>query len=227
MSSRISGMYAIAAAGMIGTWLGAGLWAASAHAAEPEPRPPVASAAGAAAPSSEEDIRDIRGPRFVLPAWILPVLIVGAAISGWAIYGFWRWRRNRRKRDLLPYEIALQRLESIRDLMQPASAREFSTAVSDIVRSYIEQRFDVTVTRRTTEEFLRELLETPNLALARHRSLLEAFLQQCDFVKFAAMSLSTPDMESLRQSARAFVLATAKPEEVSAVQEAHDALPAA
>jgi len=108
-----------------------------------------------------------------------------------------------------------------------ASAREFSTTVSDIVRSYIEQRFDVTVTRRTTEEFLRDLLETSNVALARQRSLLEAFLQQCDFVKFAAMSLSTPDMESLRQSARAFVLATAKPEEVSAVQEAHDALPAA
>jgi uncharacterized protein DUF4381 len=226
MSGRISGMYAIAAAGMIGTWLGAGLWAASAHAAEPEPRRPVASAAGAAAPSSEEDIRDIRGPRFVLSGWILPALIVGAAIFGLAIYGFWRWRHNRRKRDLLPYEIALQRLESIRDLMQPASAREFSTTVSDIVRNYIEQRFDVTVTRRTTEEFLRDLLETSNVALARHRSLLEAFLRQCDFVKFAAMSLSTPDMESLRQSARAFVLATVKAE-APPVEEAHDALPTA
>jgi hypothetical protein len=127
----------------------------------------------------------------------------------------------------LPYEIALQRLEQIRDLMQPASAREFSTAVSDIVRSYIEQRFAVAVTRRTTEEFLRDLLETANVSLARHQSLLGEFLHQCDFVKFAGISLTTQNMEALRASARTFVLATAKPDEVSTVREAHDALPTA
>jgi uncharacterized protein DUF4381 len=226
MSGRISGMCAMAAAGIFGAWLGAALWVAPARSAEPEPRAPAAQAASAATPSSEEDIRDIRGPKFVPAAWVLPAIILGAAIVGWAGYRFWRWRRNRRERILLPYEIALQRLEDIRALMQPASAREFSTAVSDIVRGYIEQRFDVTVTRRTTEEFLRELLETSNASLARHRALLEAFLQQCDFVKFAAMSLSAADMESLRQSALAFVWATVKAE-APPVEEAHDALPTA
>ena len=130
-------------------------------------------------------------------------------------------------RILLPYEMALERLEDIRTLMQPAGAREFSIAVSDIVRGSIEQRFDVAVTRRTTEEFLRDLLQTTHASLARHQSLLGDFLYQCDFVKFAGMSLTLQDMEALRQSARAFVLATAKPEEASTVQEAHDALPAA
>jgi hypothetical protein len=121
---------------------------------------------------------------------------------------------------LLPFEAALQRLEGIRPLMQPESAREFSIAVTDIVRSYIEQRFDVTATHRTTEEFLHDLLESSNPSLARHRGLLAEFLQQCDLVKFAGMSLSRQSMESLHQSARAFVLETAKPE------EAHDPLPA-
>ncbi len=32
--------------------------------------------------------------------------------------------------------------------MQPQSAREFSIAVSDIVRSYIERGFDLTATHR-------------------------------------------------------------------------------
>jgi hypothetical protein len=228
MSGRLSGMRAVAAAGLAGLFLGAGLWAAPAPApAADHTDMPAASTAGAVAPGPEEDIRDIRGPKYVVPGWLLPAVIAGVAILAVAVYCLWRWRRGRRARILLPYEIALQRLEQIRDLMQPASAREFSTAVSDIVRSYIERRFEVAVTRRTTEEFLRDLLETTNVSLARHQSLLGEFLHQCDFVKFAGISLTTQNMEALRQSARTFVLATANPQEVSTVPETHDALPAA
>jgi hypothetical protein len=165
-----------------------------------------------------EDIRDIRGPKYDLPEWLLPAFIGAAVLIALGIYGLWRRRRNRAARVLLPHEIALQRLEAIGALMQPARAREFSTAASDIVRLYIEQRFSVTVTRRTTEEFLRDLLESADAALAQHQGLLGEFLHQCDFVKFAALSLTAQNMESLRQSARAFVLATAN---------THDALPAA
>jgi Domain of unknown function (DUF4381) len=175
--------------------------------------------AGVRAAPVAEDIRDIRGPKYDVPEWLLPALIIGAAVLiALGSYGLWRRRRNRAARVLLPYEIALQRLEAIGALMQPARAREFSTAASDIVRLYIEQRFSVTVTRRTTEEFLRDLLESADAALAQHQGLLGEFLHQCDFVKFAALSLTAQNMESLRQSARAFVLATAN---------THDALPAA
>jgi hypothetical protein len=156
-----------------------------------------------------EDIRDIRGPKYLLPEWLLPVLIGAAVLIALGIYGLWRRRRNRAARVLLPYEIALQRLEEISALMQPARAREFSIAASDIVRLYIEQRFSFTATRRTTEEFLRDLLASADAALAKHQGLLGEFLHQCDFVKFAAQSLTAQHMESLRQSARAFVLATA------------------
>src|SRR5450755_4177478 len=155
---------------------------------------------------AEEDIRDIRGPRSLTPSWLLPAVVVGAALLATAVYGVWRWRRSRKARVLTAFEMALKRLEDIRSLMQPASAREFSTAVSDIVRSYIEQTFDVIATRRTTEEFLRDLLESSNASLAKHQGLLGEFLQQCDFVKFAALALTLQNMESLRQSARAFVL---------------------
>jgi hypothetical protein len=173
-------------------------------------------AAVCAAPIAE-DIRDIRGPIYVLPAWVLPALIGGMVLIALVIYGLWRRRRNRSVRVLLPHELALQRLEDIGALMQPARAREFSTAASDIVRQYIEQRFSVTATRRTTEEFLRDLLRSPDAALARHQGLLGEFLHQCDVVKFAAQSLTQRNMESLRESARAFVLATVA---------THDPLPA-
>jgi hypothetical protein len=93
--------------------------------------------------------------------------------------------------------------------MRPQNAGAFSIAVSDIIRSYIERAFDFTATHRTTEEFLRDLLELPNSALARHRALLAEFLHQCDLVKFAGVSLSLQNMESLHHSACDFVRATA------------------
>jgi hypothetical protein len=174
--------------------------------------------AGVGAAPVAEDIRDIRGPIYLLPAWVLPALIGGALLLALGVYGLWRGRRNRSARVLLPHEMALQRLEELGALMQPARAREFSIAASDIVRLYVEQRFRVTATRRTTEEFLRDLLGASDAALARHQGLLGEFLHQCDIVKFAAQSLTVQNMESLRQSARAFVLATV---------DTHDALPAA
>jgi hypothetical protein len=174
--------------------------------------------AGVSAAPVAEDIRDIRGPKYLLPDWLWPVLIGGVMLLALGVYGLWHWRRGRAARVLLPHEIALQRLEDIVALMQPTRAREFSIAVSDIVRLYIEQRFSVTATRRTTEEFLHDLLDSSDAALARHQELLGEFLHQCDFVKFAALSLTQQNMESLRQSARAFVLATAN---------THDSLPAA
>ena len=179
--------------------------------------PPTASAApgqlGPAADPSIEDIRDIRGPKFILSAWLIAALAAAAVLLACAVYGIWRWQKRRqRPRVLLPFERALESLDATRPLMQPATAREFSTAASDIVRRYIEERFDVTATHRTTEEFLHDLLVSPKVALARHRDLLAEFLNQCDLVKFAGISLSVRTMETLHDSARAFVLETAKPE---------------
>jgi hypothetical protein len=92
--------------------------------------------------------------------------------------------------------------------MRPETARAFGIAASELIRDYIEKRFDVVATQRTTEEFLQALLQNSNEALARHRSLLAEFLQQCDFVKFAGDSLAVTDMEALFSSARRFVLET-------------------
>jgi hypothetical protein len=196
----------------------------------------AATATGAARPAdSTEDIRDIRGPQSVLPAWLLPALLAGGAVLAVGAYGVWRRRqRRRRARAPWPFEVALQRLEGVRALMQPQSARQFSTAVSDIVRSYIERSFELTATHRTTEEFLRDLLELPDSPLTRYRALLAEFLEQCDLVKFGDLSLTLQNMESLHQSACDFVRATATPGESARTgragafpdpPQAHDSLP--
>jgi HAMP domain-containing protein len=167
---------------------------------------------GAALAEAEEDIRDIRGPKAVPGSWVLPAVLAGAIVVALCAYAVWRRRhRGTRSRSLTLSEQALERLESTRPLMRPATAREFGIAASEVIRNYIEKRFDVIATQRTTEEFLQTLLQSSNESLARHRSLLEEFLQQCDFVKFAAGSLAVTDMESLFRSARGFVLETGEP----------------
>jgi len=174
-----------------------------------------------------EDIRDIRGPKYIMPAWVIAAVIGGLVLLALAGYGLWRWRKRRRgARILQPFELALEQLDGIRPLMQPASGREFSIAISDIVRSYIERRFEVTATHRTTEEFLHDLVQTPKFTLARHRGLLADFLQQCDLVKFGGVALSLQSIESLHDSARRFVLETAKPDPVAPSAQSHDSLPA-
>jgi hypothetical protein len=173
-----------------------------------------------------EDIRDIRGPKPLFPWGLLAGLVAGGVLLGAAGYAVWRWRRQRPSRALQYFEIALLRLEELRALMHPASVREFSSAISDTVRRYIEAGFKVTATHRTTEEFLHDILDTENSPLSPHRSLLAEFLRQCDLAKFAGMSLSAANMESLYQSARSFIVGTSPAGATVKPREARDSLPA-
>jgi uncharacterized protein DUF4381 len=170
--------------------------------------------AGVALAKAEEDIRDIRGPKAMpVEPWMVIAAVVGVLLAALcAVYVIWRRRhRGARQRTLTLSEQTLARLEETRPLMHPTTAREFGIAASEVIRNYIEKRFGVIATQRTTEEFLQTLLQSANAALAGHRALLAEFLQQCDFVKFAGTSLQVADMETLLQSARGFVLTTGEP----------------
>jgi hypothetical protein len=172
----------------------------------------LALLAGPALAETAGDIRDIRGPKAVPGSWLGPAALAGALVLALCVYALWRRRdRGSRRPPLTLAAATLERLESTRPLMRPATAREFGIAASEVIRDYIEMRFAVVATPRTTEEFLQTLLQTSNEALARHRLLLAQFLQQCDFVKFAGASLAVADMESLFGSARGFILETAEP----------------
>jgi hypothetical protein len=157
-----------------------------------------------------EDIHDIRGPKTELTsAVIVPALIAGAVLIALGLYIFRRRRATGTPvRKLTLLEQTLQSLDRTRPLMNPATAREFGNAASEVVRNYIEKRFDVVATQRTTEEFLASLLQGSNESLARHRPLLADFLQQSDYLKFAGTSLGVADLEALFNSARGFVVET-------------------
>jgi hypothetical protein len=170
---------------------------------------PVLSAPGAAttgtASTDDGDIRDIRGV-ISIPYPILWLLyLLGAAAVAAALYYGWRWLHRTIIKPKLPHEIALERLEAARALMNEEQVRDYAFAVSEVIRNYIEQQFGERARRRTTEEFLSDLLKQTGTPLAEHRALLEDFLNHCDLPKFARWQLSTSEMESMYASALAFI----------------------
>lgn len=160
----------------------------------------------------QEDIRDIRPPLHIPYGWRWAAYVAGGiGVAGLALAA-WRWYRRRagqRRKEL--YELALEQLESARTLMTPEQAYAFSIAISEVVRNYIEQRFQARAAHRTTEEFLHDLLAERHASLAAYRPLLADFLEHCDLAKFARWELSVPQMESMHRSAWAFVVETGRP----------------
>jgi len=206
------------ASGSAAVALSLGLFALRAHAAPapvspPSPPAPVVLATPQLATPQQsatvEDIIDIRGPIHIPAAfpWLLWSLgAAGALALGLGVRAF--FRRPRRK---LPYEIALAKLEATRPLMAENNAQPFSLAVSEIVRLFIEECLPVRAAHRTTDEFLRGLVNLPDSPLVEHRESLGAFLEHCDLAKFARWSVTIPQMETMLASASAFVVAIGKP----------------
>jgi hypothetical protein len=161
--------------------------------------------------SSGPDIHDIRAPYLVPPDWRVPAVIAAATVLVLALC-WWGWRRLRaRHPQLTLLQRTLQKLEATRALMEAGDARAFSAAVSDVVRTYIEVRFEVKATQRTTAEFLRDCLAQVGSALQAHEPALGEFLKFCDLAKFARWSLDGRQMQGMLDSARHFVETTAAP----------------
>jgi uncharacterized protein YggT (Ycf19 family) len=178
----------------------------------PATQPNIATVAPSATAVTPEDIRDIRPPIHIPYGWLWAAYVVGGLVLAGVLFAAWRWyrRRDHSRRKLL-YELTLDQLEAVRALMEPLKGYQFSIAVSEIVRNYIEQRFQVRAAHRTTQEFLHDLLAESHAALTAHHPLLAEFLEHCDLAKFARWQLSVAQMEAMYQSARTFVIETGTP----------------
>jgi hypothetical protein len=166
--------------------------------------------ATAAAEPLTPDIRDIVPPVPILSAWDwvgwIGLVLVVAALG----YGLWKlWQRRRTRivevSALPPHLKARQRLEAALALLE--RPREFCIAVSDAVRWYLEERFELHAPERTTEEFLDELQRSDRL-LPDQKQMLGEFLQKCDLVKFARYEPSRPELLALHGAAWRLVAET-------------------
>lgn len=93
------------------------------------------------------------------------------------------------------------------DLVKKGNIKEFYQKISDILRRYIENRFNLRAPEQTTEEFLSQI-RTKSDFDDSHKTLLENFLTHCDLVKFARHQPETKDIRKTFDSCKAFILGT-------------------
>jgi hypothetical protein len=138
--------------------------------------------------------------------WILSGIVIAAVTTGTIIY----FRRKHVKELVRIYkpahEIAYERLRILveQKLIEAGKIKEFYEGISDILRHYIEHRFDLRAPERTTEEFLYEIQYTNVLAGSDKESLGE-FLRHCDMVKFAKYSPTNEQIQQMFDHAKKFI----------------------
>jgi hypothetical protein len=138
-------------------------------------------------------------------AEILP-WVLGMAIAAGALYLLRQWLRRRRKKTevathvIAPprpaHEIALEELDRLRDerLYQSGKIKEFYIRLSDVVRCYVEGRYQLPARESTSFQLLRDMetvLSDQNL-----RAVLANLLEDADLAKFARQR---PDEEDCRR----------------------------
>ena len=169
--------------------------------------------------AKQDDLYDIRPPFFYLHSWLLLwIALAAVALLALILLVLFRLQPKRLLSPRSAYDLALEKLEKARALLQEKDPVPYAVLVSETIRSYLSQRFQTPSTRRTTEEFLRLMETDHNTPLAGHRDLLREFLQSCDMVKFARYQPTLTELEKVHQHATSFVTAT-KPEPVSTHQK--------
>ncbi|HLG29202.1 MAG TPA: BatD family protein [Candidatus Brocadiales bacterium] len=132
------------------------------------------------------------------------ILVCGGAAS---------WLLLKRKRNGIssvlikrsPGEIAYDALDALSksDLITKGQVKEYYFSLSNIVRHYIENRFQLMAPERTTEEFLVEMSNADSRGGVttplqdKHKQLIKSFLRHCDLVKFARYN---PDGQEIKDA---------------------------
>jgi hypothetical protein len=173
--------------------------------------------------SDKEDIRGLKPPIEIKGGYwgyflILPILVLLAA-SGFLYY------RQRAKAVALPkipeelkrpaWEVALLELEELKGsgILKRKELKKYYIALSDIIRRYLERRYQITALDRTTQEVRGELKRVK--AEGEVTDLVYGFLFSCDLVKFAKYIPSKEETEKDWNEAFTIVNMT-KQEEVAA-----------
>jgi hypothetical protein len=168
---------------------------------------------------SANHIADIK-PIYKLPIgwvdvypWLLRIglLLLAAALIAFGIYAYIRRRNNKpiffAPKPVEPAHItALRELDRLRGekLWQSNRTKDYYTRLSDVVRTYIEGRFDVTAMEMTSDEILSGLRNTgfeDNNLVDRLRKLFSL----SDLVKFAKAQPMPDENESSMLDSYLFV----------------------
>ncbi len=153
-----------------------------------------------------EELHDIAPPvdYSLVPTWLVFV----ATFIALVLIGLVVWLILRKRKEIAPTksprERALEALFRIEDEIELLNPYQFSIRVSDILRSYVTEQYNLPVTRQTSVEFLEGLTKASPF-VEDEKLLLEDFLNRCDLIKFARYEATTADSRLLLEEATRFV----------------------
>ncbi|MFC0876419.1 hypothetical protein ACE01N_07475 [Saccharicrinis sp. FJH2] len=160
---------------------------------------------------------------------MLPWLVGGVLLIGFVILFIWLFRRIKRKEPVfslrrekpkLPaHVVALDELEKLKKekLWQTDRIKEFYTRLTEILRVYIEDRFQIKAMEQTSDEIL-EAMKTADLEGDAVLENLRQILKLADLVKFAKMN-PLPDENDLSMMNAFFIVNQTKIVEVKPIEE--------
>jgi len=172
----------------------------------------------------DSDIRDLKGLVSLGVAFSLVmtgfVLLILGSVLGIILYD--KFKKQAAIRASIPKsadEIAYARLNKLKadDLAGKGLVKEYYTALSGIVREYLENRFRFRAPEMTTEEFLESIRVSSKLE-NEYKDILKEFLSHCDMVKFAKYGPLPIEMVDVFSSAERFVDKTRSIEEKEVAQ---------
>ncbi len=155
---------------------------------------------------AQETFHDIAPPvdYSLIPAWMI---FLGAVIA-LALIGLLIWHGRKLFRKQQPArsarERALDALAAMESGLERNPPYQFSIAVSDVLRRYVLEQFDLPMTRQTSIEFLNAIAVARNFS-EEEKHLLADFLDRCDLIKFARYEATAEDSRLLLDEARRFV----------------------
>ena len=154
-----------------------------------------------------QEFHDIAPPvdYSLVPPWVIfCAAFLTLALAGVILWWFLRRRRRAPAVIRSPRELALERLEAARVEIERMTPYQFSIRVSDILRRYVTEQYQLPLTRQTSVEFLTALARRSEFS-EDDKSLLTDFLNRCDLIKFARYEATTADSELLLEEAFRFV----------------------
>jgi hypothetical protein len=172
-------------------------------------------------PPGPKDKGDIRGIKGVIgpTAWSPWWWLVMALFLAGACYLLWKRRKQVLEGPLLPPPIppdvaALEKLQALAqtDWLVSGKTKEFYSAISDILRAYLEGQFRVPALERTTSELMRDLRKKSDVPTELQTELRE-LLDSSDLVKFAKFRPDAAEGTQALQVAIKFVEKTRPPKE--------------
>ena len=178
--------------------------------------------------SADMAITDIKGI-YRAPIWwwgflrwvLLALGVAGIGVGGYYLITYLQSRMGKREEDAVAAEplrpaeeVALEKLDIIREqkIWQAGQVKEYHTQLTDVVREYIDRRFEVSSAEQTSDETLRAMRPLLNDKKDLYEQLRK-MLTLADLVKFAKWTTTPDENELSLRSAYTFVKETTPVEE--------------